>query len=81
MTGKYWLRILFCLFIVCIPMFIIMFLVLYILIMIYISFSYGIPFELSWADTLKYTKAACFTGAITAIGCWHLYYKHYKRYR
>lgn len=81
MAGKYWLRVLLCLFIVCIPMFVIMFLVLYILIRIYVSFSYGIPFELSWTDTFKYTKAACFTGVIVAVGCWYLYYRHYKRYR
>ncbi len=42
---------------------------------------HNVPFALPLDDIVKYSKAASFAGVIIAIGCWYMYYRHYKRYR
>ncbi|MGU3525357.1 hypothetical protein ACLBW2_19910 [Enterobacteriaceae bacterium C23F] len=51
---------------------IIMFVSLYILIRVYLLVVNQIPFELTWDDSWKYTKAAFFAGSWIAAGCWLL---------
>ncbi|KXJ00554.1 hypothetical protein AN414_24465 [Serratia marcescens] len=58
---------------------IVLFLLLYVLIRGYLLLIYHIPFELTWSDSWKYTKAAFFTGSLIATGCWWIYYQHAKK--
>ena len=81
MMKKSWFIIFFYLFAACNIAMIIIFLFLYVLIRIYLLLMYQIPFELVWADTWKYTKAASFAGSLIAIGCWWIYYQHYRKNR
>ncbi|VDY64281.1 Uncharacterised protein [Shimwellia blattae] len=81
MREKPWSLILFYLLVACNVAMIIAFLFLYILIRVYILLAYQIPFELVWEDTWKYTKAASFSGTLIALGCWWIYYQHYRKNR
>ncbi|PJX57132.1 hypothetical protein CWM63_21600 [Klebsiella sp. F-Nf9] len=81
MNRKSWFFIFFYLFFACNVAMIVLFLIIYVLISGYLLLVYHIPFELIWSDTWKYTKAACFTGALIATGCWWIYYQGYKKNR
>jgi len=81
MNNKSWIFIFLYLFSICNVAMIVLFLLLYILIRGYLLLVYQIPFELSWGDLWKYTKAAFFTGSLIATGGWWIYYQHSRKGR
>lgn len=79
MTRKKWLFLLVYLLVSCVVALIIMALATYVLVRVFFFIVYGSPFDLSYADILKYIKAASFAGSLVAVGCWCIYYQRYRQ--
>lgn len=55
--------------------------VMQILIRLFYFFLHGLPLNLSSIDYMKILKGSIVGGVIGAIGCWWIYYQHYRKNR
>ncbi|RJT27433.1 hypothetical protein D6029_02215 [Buttiauxella izardii] len=54
---------------------------LFIMARLFFFVMYDVPFEISISDLTKYIKAASFAGSLISVGCWWVYYQHYRKNR
>lgn len=52
-----------------------------ILIKLFYFFFYGLPLDLSSIGYLRILKGSIAGGIVGAIGCWWIYYQHYRKNR
>lgn len=52
-----------------------------ILIMLFYFFFHGLSLDLSSIDYVRVLKGSIIGGIIGAIGCWWIYYQHYRKNR
>lgn len=57
------------------------FLLLQICVELFFLIFYGLSFQMSNIDFWKCLKAGLGGGVVAAIGCWWIYYQHYKKNR
>lgn len=81
MRKQQWIFVFLYLLSACNVAFIILAMSIYLLTDFFLYLMYGVPFELSLSDTLKYIKASFFAGSLVAIGSWWIYYQHYRKNR
>lgn len=57
------------------------FLLLQICVELFFLIFYGLPFQISNIDIWKCLKAGFGAGVVAGIGCWWIYYQHYRKNR
>lgn len=57
------------------------FLLLQICVELFFLIFYGLTFQISNIDVLKCLKAGLGGGVVAGLGCWWIYYQHYRKNR
>ena len=81
MTTRKWLFIFLYLLISCTLALNVMALITLLITRLFLLIFYEVPIEIEYVDLIKYAKAATFSGSLVSIGCWWIYYRHYRQNR